>query len=97
MNRELGTVTSTMEGPSPNQIDFIVTNGRIHRGQFVEVDYSEGRMVCLVTDVLKTKRYCERAERVKEFESTGKPLKEQFPVHEWEYLLAKSKPLGVFD
>lgn len=97
MNREVGTVTSTMEGPSPNQVDFIVTSGRIHRGQFVEVDYSEGRMVCLVTDVLKTNRYFERAESVKEFESTGKPLKEQFPVHEWEYLLAKSKPLGVFD
>jgi DNA helicase HerA-like ATPase len=93
---EIGTVVSTMDGPSPSTMSFVVTNGMAHRGQFVELDYAEGTMVALVTDVIKTNRYFERAESVKEFETNGKALFEQFPVGEWEYLLAKTRPLGVF-
>jgi len=94
---EIGTVVSSMEGPSPSSLDFVVYSGSIHRGQFVELDYSEGTMVCLVGDVLKTNRYFERFESVKEFESSGKKLFEQFPAHEWEYLVAKTRPLGVYN
>ncbi|MFA4906956.1 MAG: DUF87 domain-containing protein [archaeon] len=95
MMQEIGTVISTMEGPSPSQLDFVVSKGVVHRGQFVEIPYSEGTMVCLVTDVIKTNRYFERAESVKEFESNGFALYDQFPVGEWEYLIAKTRPLGV--
>ena len=93
---EVGTVVSTIEGPSPNKVDFVVNaEGKVHRGQFVELDYSEGTMVCMINDLQKTNRYFERAESVKEFESNGRAMFEQFPVLEWEYLLAKTRPLGV--
>ncbi len=96
MNEEIGTVISGLESPSPSSVDFVVTSGVIHRGMFVELDYSEGTMICLVNDVVKTNRYFERAESVKEFESQGKKLFEQFPTEEWEFLIAKTRPLGVF-
>ncbi|MFH1586575.1 MAG: ATP-binding protein [Candidatus Diapherotrites archaeon] len=95
-NKEIGTVVSTLDGPSPSFLDFVVNEGTIHRGQFVEMDYSEGTMIALVQDVIKTNRYFERAEAVKEFESSGRKLFEQFPTTEWEYLLAKTRPMGVY-
>lgn len=93
---EIGTVVSSLNGPSPIELDFVVSQGSVHRGQFVELDYSEGTMVCMVLNVIKTNRYFERAEAVKEFEANGRKLFEQFPASEWEYLLAKTKPLGVY-
>ncbi len=93
---EIGTVITSMNGPSPIELDFVVTEGNVHRGQFVELDYSEGTMVCMVTNVMKTNRYFERAEAVKEFEASGRKLFEQFPASEWEYLLAKTHPVGVY-
>ncbi len=53
-------------------------------------------MIAQVNDVIKTNRYFERAESVKEFEASGRKLFEQFPTDEWEYLLGIAKPLGVF-
>ncbi len=94
--KELGTIVSTPEGPSPSSVDFVVNEGVVHRGQFVEMDYSEGTLVALVNDVMKTNRYFERAESVKEFEASGKKLFDQFPTSEWEYLLARTRPLGVY-
>lgn len=93
----IGTVISSLNGPSPSEVDFVVTKGTVHRGQFVELEYSEGTMVCMVTNVVKTNRYFERADAVKEFEASGKKLFEQFPAGEWEYLMAQTRPLGVFD
>lgn len=95
-NEEIGTVISSPEGPSPSSVDLIVHTGTLHRGQYVELDYAEGTMVCLVTDVLKSNRYFERFESVKEFEASGKKLFEQFPAHEWEYLVAMTRPMGVY-
>ncbi len=96
MTDEIGTVISTLDGPSPSNADFVINNGKLHRGQFVEMDYSEGTLIALVNDVIKTNRYFERADSVKEFESNGSAMSEQFPTAEWEYLIAKTKPLGVF-
>ena len=93
---EIGTVVSTVDGPSPSALDFVVYSGTIHRGMFVELDYKEGTLVALVTDVVKTNRYFERVESVKEFERSGNKLFEQFPANEWEFLLAKTRPLGVY-
>ncbi len=94
--KEIGTVISTAESPSPGSVDFVVSKGTVHRGQFVEFPCSDGTMIALVNDVFKTNRYFERADSVKEFESNGSALFEQFPTAEWEYLVAKTKPLGVF-
>ncbi|MBM3282024.1 MAG: ATP-binding protein [Candidatus Diapherotrites archaeon] len=95
-NDEIGTVVSNLEGPSPSQVDFVVLNGKVHRGQFVEIPYSEGTIIGMVTNVLKTNKYFERADTVKEFEAQGTKLFEQFPVNEWEYVMAVTSPLGVF-
>src|SRR5258708_7739795 len=97
MNDEIGTVVSTLEGPSPTEVDFVVTKGKVHRGQFVEIPYGEGTLIGMVTNVIKTNKYFERADAVKEFEAQGTKLFEQFPVHDWEYVLAKTSPLGLFN
>ncbi|MBI5553232.1 MAG: ATP-binding protein [Candidatus Diapherotrites archaeon] len=96
-NEPIGTVISTLEGPSPSLMSFVVHHeGKVHRGQFVEIDYSEGTLLALVNNLVKTNRYFERSESVKEFELQGRKLLEQFPVAEWEYLEAQTRPLGVF-
>ncbi|MFH1663346.1 MAG: ATP-binding protein [archaeon] len=95
--QEIGTVISTMDSPSPSKLSFVVDSDKpVHRGQFVELDYSEGTLIALVNNVVKTNRYFERADSVKEFESNGLSLKEQFPTTEWEFLIAETRPLGVF-
>ncbi len=97
MQEEIGTVISNMDSPSPSKLSFVVDSDKpVHRGQFVEMDYSEGTLIALVNNVIKTNRYFERADSVKEFESNGLSLKEQFPITEWEFLVAETKPLGVF-
>ncbi len=90
-----GTVVSINDTPSTSELYFVVTSGTVHRGQFVEIEHSSGKMLCLVLDVIKTNRYFERADSVKEFEAKGYKLFEQFPVSEWEYTIARAKPLGV--
>ena len=93
MNEQLGTVVSTMDGPSPSNFSFVVNNGKVHKGMFVELDYSEGTMMCLVEDVLKTNRYFERPDSVK---TIGDELEKNFPAADWEFVLGKARPLGVF-
>jgi uncharacterized protein len=70
-----------------------VNNGVVHKGMFVELDYSEGKMICLVDDVIKTNRYFERPDSVKEL---GLELEKNFPTADWEFTIASAKPLGVF-
>ncbi|MEK6972763.1 MAG: DUF87 domain-containing protein [archaeon] len=95
-SQTVGTVISAINSPNPSSADFVVTSGLIHRGQFVEIENPSGNFIALVMDVYKTNKYFERADSVKEFESKGQALFEQFPVHEWEYLVANTKPLGVY-
>jgi len=93
MVEQLGTVVSSMEGPSPSSVDFVINNGKAHKGMFVELEYSEGVMMLLVEDVMKTNRYFERPDSVK---AIGEELEKNFPASDWEFLIAKSKPIGVF-
>ncbi|MBT7241737.1 MAG: DUF87 domain-containing protein, partial [Candidatus Diapherotrites archaeon] len=94
MDKEvLGTVVSTMEGPSPSRVDFVVVNGKAHKGMFVELEYSEGTMIAMVDELIKTNRYFERPDSVK---AIGDELEKNFPAADWEFLIAKAKPLGVF-
>ena len=91
---KLGTVVSSLEGPSPTNIDFVAEGeGMVHKGMFVELEYSEGTIISLVTDVIKTNRYFERPDSVKEI---GEDLEKHFPTADWEFLLCKARPLGVF-
>ncbi len=89
----LGTVVSTIEGPSPSRVDFVVNKGKAHKGMFVELSYSEGTMIAMVDELIKTNRYFERPDSVK---TIGEELEKNFPAADWEFLIAKAKPLGVF-
>lgn len=94
-SNELGTVISTPDSPSPGNVCFVVNKGQVHRGQFIELDYSEGKMLAIVQNIIKTNKYFERADSVKEFENSS-AMEDHFPVSEWEYVVAQTRPLGVF-
>jgi len=83
----VGTVISTINSPSPSSVDFVVTNETVHRGQFVEMEHEHGIMLALITNVVKTNKYFERADSVKEFEASGKAILEQFPTYSQRVVL----------
>ncbi|MBD3155905.1 MAG: DUF87 domain-containing protein [Candidatus Aenigmarchaeota archaeon] len=101
MTRTIGTVISNLEGPSTLKFDFVIRedSGKIpvNTGQFIQTKTEQGTLIGRVDEVLKTNRYFMQAESVREFEKTGRPLNEIFPVDRWEYLVAKTTPLGVYD
>ncbi|HIK00893.1 TPA: ATP-binding protein [archaeon] len=93
---EIGTVVSNTEGPTPSQFDFVVKdNGaKVRKGQFVELETDEGRLVGRIEDIFKANRYFERAESVREYEK-NKDMSSIFPVDRWEFTVARAKPLGI--
>ncbi|MCD6434557.1 MAG: DUF87 domain-containing protein [Candidatus Diapherotrites archaeon] len=93
MRKEVGVVVSTQDSPSVSEVNFVITQNTVKRGSYVEIDYDEGTMICLVTQLIKTNRYFERADSVKEIE-TNNEIARNFPIAEWEFLVAKAKPLG---
>ena len=97
---EIGTVISTIEGPSPNTFAFVVNEKSdstpVRQNQFVELKTTDGKMVAMVQNLIKTNRYFERAESVREYERSGTPMSSTFPVERWEYLVAEAQPLGVY-
>src|SRR3989344_6652453 len=96
--QEIGTVISSEFGPSSQEFWFVVNDNKgvpVRKGQFVQIETSDGLLVARVDEVIKTNRYYQRAESVSEFEKSGKPLIEQFPVDRWEYLMGKAYPLGI--
>jgi DNA helicase HerA-like ATPase len=93
----LGTVVSTMEGPSTRRFSFVMNKDTIvRRGQFVQLKTEEGKLIGRVADVYKTNRYFMRPESVKEYQSSGKSMDDIFPVSDWEYLVADVSALGVY-
>jgi len=96
--QEIGTVISTIEGPSSCEFSFVIKEGEgipVRKGQFVQMKTEEGLLIARVSEVIKTNRYFMRAESVREYERTGKMLPEYFPVDRWEYLVAYAVPLGI--
>ncbi len=96
--KEIGSIIATGDGPSSSEFSFVVTaDGAIpvRRGQFVELETEEGKVVAFVTNVIKTNRYFMRAESVKEYERGGRPLASIFPADRWEYIIANARTLGV--
>ncbi len=94
MVKKIGVVIASDEGPSPTRVDFVVTEGKVHQGQFVVMEYEEGRLLALVEDVQKSNRYFENAEIVREYEIRSS-LSRQLPAKEWEFLVGVSRPLVV--
>ncbi len=94
--RPIGVVVSN-EGPSPNVVEFVVLGDEpVHQGSFVEMDHPEGKLIALVTDVKRTNRYFEHVEAVKEY-SVRSSMEKTFPVGEWEFTVAVTRPLVVWD
>lgn len=97
--QEIGTVISTLEGPNSNEFSFVLNDSEeipVRKGQLVQLQTEEGLLVARVAEVMKTNRYFMRAESVREYERSGRPLVEQLPVDRWEYLVAKAIPLGIY-
>lgn len=96
---EVGTVISSLEGPSPTRFSFVVREGGepmpVRKDQFVKVDCEEGTLIARVVDLRKTNRYFARAESVKEYERGGSTLGALFPTDRWEFLVGDAVPLGV--
>ena len=96
--REIGSVICTPDGPNSTTFSFVVTNATesipVRKGHFVELGGEEGKTIGMVTEIIKTNRYFERAESVKEYER-GAPLKSIFPIDRWEYVIANVRLMGV--
>ena len=96
---ELGTVISTMEGPTTNAFSFVISSPSVRKGQFVAVasDGSKGAFVVgSITEITRANRYFERAESVAEYERNS-PMSESFPTMEWEYTVANVRVHGIFE
>lgn len=98
--KEIGTVISTFESPSSSKFSFVIKGDLkkipVRKGQFVQLQTEEGDLIARVAEVIKTNRYLMRAESVREYERSGRPLPEIFPTERWEYLVARATPLGIF-
>lgn len=100
MPKTIGTVISSFDGPSTYQFNFVIKDSgkiTVRKGQFIQLKTEEGIAIGRVNEVLKTNRYFMQAESVREYEKSGKPLPDMFPVDRWEYLVAKVTPLGVYN
>jgi len=97
--QEIGTVISTLEGPSSSEFCFVIKDVKgipVRKGQFVQLETEEGLLVARVSEIIKTNRYFMRAESVSEYEKSGRPLMDVFPVDRWEYLVANATALGIY-
>jgi hypothetical protein len=97
--KEIGTVVCTSEGPNSNEFSFVVTRSTegdvpVRRGQIVGLKGEEGEVVGSITEILKTNRYFERAESVREFERSAS-IRSIFPIDKWEYVIANAKLIGT--
>jgi DNA helicase HerA-like ATPase len=94
--QEIGTVISTLEGPSTRKFSFVINKDSVvRRGQFVQLKNHDGNLIGRVADVVKANKYFMRPDSVKEYESSGRSMDDLFPVDHWEYLVAEVNCLGV--
>ena len=95
---EYGTVISTIDSPATRKFSFVVNKDMlVRRGQFVQLKTGDGMLLGRVSDVYKTNRYFMRPETVKEYENSGQPMEDMFPVGDLEYLVANVNALGVYN
>ncbi len=93
--KDIGTIISTIDGPSTTKISFVCTSKVVHKGSYVQINYSQGSLIGVVTDVIKRNRYFENPDSVKEFEISQEDISKVLPSEEWEFLESVVKPLGV--
>ncbi|MHA2060907.1 MAG: ATP-binding protein, partial [Candidatus Sifarchaeia archaeon] len=99
MKKPIGTVIAARDSPTPSEFKLVITeidnSVPLRKGQFIAVESTDvdGILIAAVTNIMKTNRYFESAEAVKEYERSG-PLTTIFPADRWEYILAEAKPMG---
>lgn len=96
----LGTVVSTDSGPSVMEFSFVVEGGPkeivVRRGEFISIVTDHGTVIARVQDLVRTNRYYQHAEAVREYQSRGEPLRSIFPTDRWQYTVAKARVLGLW-
>jgi len=95
-NGELGTVISTIDGPTTTAFSFVLKSNSVRKNQFVKVETEDGILIGSVSDITRANRYFERAESVAEYERDGNRIIESFPTTDWEYTVANCRALGVY-
>jgi DNA helicase HerA-like ATPase len=102
----IGTVVCTENGPSTENIAFVIGKRNdtspdnqipIHVGQYVSMETEEGTVFAQIEQIYKTNRYFAQIDAVHEFTRSGKAFDAIFPIDRWEYVLAETNPLGIFD
>ena len=88
-------VISTVYPPNTQKFLFVVSDGELDKGAFVEARSEDGSLIGMITSLVKANRYFERADSVKSFEKYGASIAEQLPAGEREYLVAEVKALSV--
>lgn len=96
----LGTVVSTDSGPNVMEFSFVLEGGPqeiiARRGEFISVVTDEGTVIARVQDLVRTNRYYQHAEAVREYQSRGEPLRSIFPTDRWQYTIAMARVLGLW-
>jgi DNA helicase HerA-like ATPase len=96
----IGTVICEQDTPNVMHFSFVVeTEGSIvsaRRGEFVSVIADEGVVIARVSDLVRTNRYYQHAEAVREYQSRGEPLRSIFPTDRWQYTIAHAQVLGFW-
>ncbi|MEM5836265.1 MAG: ATP-binding protein [Candidatus Aenigmatarchaeota archaeon] len=99
--KEIGTVISTMQDPNSSEFSFVINESEekipVKKNEYVQLKTEQGLLIARVAEIFRMNRYFMRAESVKEYERSGKGLKEIFPADRWEFLVASAIPLGVFE
>jgi DNA helicase HerA-like ATPase len=99
-NIRLGTVVSTESGPNVMEFAFVLEGGPreiiARRGEFISVTVDAGIVIARVQDLIRTNRYYQHAEAVREYQSRGEPLRSIFPTDRWQYTIAKARVLGLW-
>ncbi|MDH4214455.1 MAG: hypothetical protein OEV85_11070, partial [Candidatus Thorarchaeota archaeon] len=84
----LGTVVSTDSGPNVMEFSFVVEGDPkdvvARRGEFISVVTDNGTVIARVQDLVRTNRYYQHAEAVREYQSRGEPLRSIFPTDRWQ-------------
>ncbi|MHA1952172.1 MAG: hypothetical protein ACW987_20200, partial [Candidatus Thorarchaeota archaeon] len=99
-NTRLGTIISTDSGPNVMEFTFVLEGGPreiiARRGEFVSVVTDAGTVIARVQDLIRTNRYYQHAEAVREYQSRGEPLRSIFPTDRWQYTIAMTRVLGLW-
>jgi len=90
----LGTIIATDGSPSTSEFSFVLKS-HANKGQYVQLEHSQGLLFGYISEIYKSNRYFERAESVAEFEKHSS-IDSHFPTSSWEYMIANVKVMRGF-